>query len=85
MATILTKKWTRAVWREDDQEEELVVPSTWIKGKFVRWPSGSSAVAALKEMRSPGANWLKFDLVKVKFSSGKLFLLLKYKCMCIYM
>ena len=83
MATILTKKWTRAVWREEDREEELV-PSTWIEGKFVRCPSGSSAVAALKEM-SPGANWLKFDLVKVKFSFGKLFLLLKYKCMWIYM
>ena len=45
------------MWREEDQEEELVVPSIWIEGKFVRWPSGSSAVAALKEMRSPGANW----------------------------
>ena len=77
MTTLLTKKWTRAVWRKQDQEEELDVPSTWIEGKFVRWQSGSSAVAALKEMRSPGANWLQFDLEKVKFSSGKLFLLIK--------
>jgi hypothetical protein len=74
MASSLTKKWSRAVWKEEDHEEELVIPSCWIEGKIVRWPSGSSAVAALKEMKSPGAKWLKFDLVKVKFSSGKFFL-----------
>lgn len=66
----VTKKWSRAVWKEEDQEEELDIPSSWIEGNFVRWPNSSSAVAALKEMRKPDKTWLKFDLIKVKFSSG---------------
>lgn len=59
-------------WKEGSQEEELVIPSSWIEGNYVRWPNSSSAAAALKEMRKPEKNWLKFDLVKVKFSSGML-------------
>lgn len=59
-------------WKEGNQEEELVIPSSWIEGNYVRWPNSSSAAAALKEMRKPEKNWLKFDLVKVKFSSGML-------------
>jgi hypothetical protein len=66
------KKWSRAVWKEGDQEEELVIPSSWIEGKFIRWPNSSSAAAALKEMRKPEKTWLKFNLIKVKFSSGML-------------
>lgn len=63
------KKWARAVWKEGDQEEELVIPSSWIEGKSIRWPNSSSAAAALKEMRKPEKTWLKFNLIKVKFSS----------------
>lgn len=59
-------------WKEGSQEEKLVIPSSWIEGNYVRWPNSSSAAAALKEMRKPEKNWLKFDLVKVKFSSGML-------------
>lgn len=59
-------------WKEGSQEEELVIPSSWIEGNYVRWPNSSSAAAALKEMRKPEKNWLKFDLMKVKFSSGML-------------
>lgn len=66
----VTKKWSRAVWKEGDQEEELDIPSSWIEGNFVIWPNSSSAVVALKEMRKPDKTWLKFDLIKVKFSSG---------------
>lgn len=69
MATSLTKKMVQW-WKEGSQEEELVIPSSWIEGNYVRWPN--SAAAALKEMRKPEKNWLKFDLVKVKFSSGML-------------
>lgn len=72
MATSLTKKWSKTVWKEGSQEEEFVIPSSWIEGNYVRWPNSSSAAAALKEMRKPEKNWLKFDLVKVKFSSGML-------------
>lgn len=68
----VTKKWSRAVWKEGDKEEEPVIPSSWIEGNFVRWSNSSSAVAALKEMRKPDKMWLKFDLIKVKLSSGML-------------
>lgn len=66
------KKWSRAVWRDGDQEEELVIPSSWIEGKFIRWPNSNSALAALKDMRKPEKTWQKFNLIKVKFSSGML-------------
>lgn len=35
-------------WKEGSQEEELVIPSSWIEGNYVRWPNSSSAAAALK-------------------------------------
>jgi len=43
------KKWTRAVWIEGNQEEESVVPTSWIDGKTLRWPIGCSATKALKD------------------------------------
>lgn len=56
MATLLTKKRTRAVWKDDDREEEIVVPLSWIEGKIVRWLGDSSAVAALTEKNEkPGS------------------------------
>lgn len=29
----MDKKWVRAVWREDEKEMELAIPSVWIEGK----------------------------------------------------
>lgn len=34
------KKWKRAVWIEGNQEEEGVVPTSWIDGETLRWPFG---------------------------------------------
>ena len=60
----------RAVWKEDDQEEEGVIPSVWVKENTVMWPRGVNVLKAMKEMRHPDDSWIKFDLVKLKFSSG---------------
>jgi hypothetical protein len=30
--------WKRAVWKENEVEEEGVLPSAWVEGKYVRWP-----------------------------------------------
>ncbi|XP_078332411.1 uncharacterized protein LOC111138456 isoform X1 [Crassostrea virginica] len=63
--------WCRAVWKEDDQEEEGVIPSVCVKENTVMWPRGVNVLKAMKEMRHPDDSWIKFDLVKLKFSSAK--------------
>ncbi|XP_065660446.1 uncharacterized protein LOC136084332 isoform X2 [Hydra vulgaris] len=64
--------WKRAVWQEDLQEEEGVIPSNWIENKTVYWPPGTKALNAMKARQNPEKNWLKFPLIKVKFSSGSI-------------
>ena len=62
--------WKRAVWVENEHEEEGVIPDNWTDGASVFWPPGSNAEKALKERREPNEKWLKFPLVKIKTSSG---------------
>lgn len=68
------KKWSRAVWKEDGQEEEGVVPSIWISvsENVVKWPSRINAIRAMKELRHPEKKWECFELIKVKITSGML-------------
>ncbi|CAC5395259.1 unnamed protein product [Mytilus coruscus] len=65
------KKWSRAVWREADQEEEGVVPSIWnsVSEDVVMWPRGINAIRAMKELRHPDKKWECFELIKVKITS----------------
>ncbi|XP_052696313.1 serine/threonine-protein kinase PRP4 homolog [Crassostrea angulata] len=65
----MDKKWVRAVWREDEKEMELAIPSVWVEGNRIRWPNTSNAKSALKECKKPADKWLSFDLIKIKFSS----------------
>lgn len=67
----MEKTWSRAVWLEGDQEEEGVIPTCWVKNKSVMWPSGTNVLKAMREMKLPEEHWIKFDLVKIKFTSGK--------------
>lgn len=62
--------WARAVWLENDVEEEGVVPHAWIENKTVRWPTGVNVMRAFSEQRLPLDNWLTFPLVKIKVTSG---------------
>ena len=62
--------WKRAVWLEDEVEEEGVIPDCWANEESVYWPPGKNAQKALKERREPGESWSTFPLVKVKCISG---------------
>ncbi|XP_065639524.1 uncharacterized protein LOC136072282 [Hydra vulgaris] len=65
-----TNMWKKAVWKEDLQEEEGVIPSNWIGNKTVYWPPGTKALNAMKAHQNPEKNWLKILLIKIKFSLG---------------
>jgi len=40
---------------EKDGEEDGVIPTNWIKGNHVYWPTVVDASKALKERREPGS------------------------------
>ena len=63
--------WSRAAWKEEKKEEELVILTNWIKGTTVYWPKGVSVSKAFADRKDPGDKWLRFPLVKVKITSGK--------------
>ena len=69
--------WARAVWIENDVEEEGVVPRVWIEDKTVWWPNGINVIRAFNEQRLPLDNWLSFPLLKIKVTSG---LWLRFHC-----
>ncbi|XP_065643006.1 uncharacterized protein LOC136074599 [Hydra vulgaris] len=60
----------RAVWLEDNREEEGVLPSAWVQGKVVMWPpSKMNAFKLMKEGVKPNENWRLFRLIKIKITS----------------
>ena len=61
--------WLRAVWRENGDEVEGVIPTLWCEGSVVRWPL-KNPLATAKCHAPPCEDWLSFDLIKKKFSSG---------------
>ena len=61
------------MWQEHKHEDEGVVPSHWIERNVVCWPKVSNASKYMKERSRPSHLWWKFPLVKVKFTSGMLF------------
>ena len=67
---VTNMSWARAVWIENDVEEEGVVPRVWIEDKTVRWPKGINVIRAFSEQRLPLDNWLSFPLLKIKVTSG---------------
>lgn len=63
------KPCCRAVWKESDQEEDGVVPSNWIAGKYIWWPSNEKGKkkTAIYEQKDPDKErWDIFDLLKIK-------------------
>lgn len=65
--------WVRAVWLENDIEEEGVIPEVWIQDNNVRWPNGINVIRARTEQKIPSNKWHSYPLVKVKFKSGKIY------------
>ena len=62
--------WSRAVWIENEEEMEAVIPSNWIQNGKVYWPSKMNVKKAFKEQADPEENWLMFSLIKVKLKDG---------------
>ncbi|XP_052063929.1 muscle M-line assembly protein unc-89-like [Mytilus californianus] len=63
--------WALAVWKEQGEEEEGTLPLSWIGEKHIMWPPGTNVKRLMKEMKKPSDNWMKFELVKIKFKSNK--------------
>ena len=63
--------YARAVWVENGQQMEGVLPLNWIdtETKVVRWPLKKVSVAH-KRLLQPQEDWLSFEFVKVKVTSG---------------
>ena len=62
--------WSIAIWQEEKQEEEGVIPTVWIEKKTVRWPTGLHAKKAFANLQVPLKDWDSFPLIKVRCSSG---------------
>ncbi|MPC70107.1 hypothetical protein E2C01_064345 [Portunus trituberculatus] len=61
--------WARAVWLEDNEEQEGVIQHKCIQNHMVHWPPGVNAARPMDEMRDLTPSWRKFTLVKVKLAS----------------
>lgn len=64
--------YARAVWVENGKQMEGVLPLNWIdtETKVVRWPLKNVSVAH-KHLLQPEEDWLSFEFVKVKVTSGE--------------
>ena len=62
--------WSRAVWQEETQEEEITIPTVRIQDRSVRWPEGLQVLKAFNQQLTPKDNWHKFKLIKVKLCTG---------------
>lgn len=65
--------WVRAIWQEKFQEEEGVIPASWVIGKVVHWPTVTNAEKAMKEGRRPDdgkSMWSTYPLIKEKIKSS---------------
>ena len=49
------KPCCRDVWKESDQEEDGVVPSNWIAGKYLWWPSNEKGKKKTSNIRAEGS------------------------------
>ncbi|XP_065665202.1 uncharacterized protein LOC136071752 [Hydra vulgaris] len=66
--------WARAVWIENYEEIEDVVPRKWIdtEKKLLFWPAGVSYRRAVKEEMDVDETCNKYKLIKIKFESDNI-------------
>ena len=62
---------SRAARKGQGREVDRVVSAKWFNGKRVFWPN--KVLKAMKKQTSPEKRWMKFDCMKTKFLSGKIF------------
>ncbi|XP_065657507.1 uncharacterized protein LOC136082361 isoform X2 [Hydra vulgaris] len=63
--------WTKAVWLEDNEEVEGVVPTVWVdeKKNILWWPKKMlHVIKSYKKQEVPKSDWKVFTLIKVKLS-----------------
>ena len=62
--------WSRSVWQEETQEEEMTIQTVRIQDRYVRWPEWLQVLKAFNQQLTPKDNWHKFKLIKVKLCTG---------------
>ena len=55
-----------AVWKYKGREEEVTIPSNWIKNGKVYYPQSINNRKYFAQRTTPKENWLELPLVKVK-------------------
>lgn len=68
MSFSLVKLW------ENGEVEEGVVPTKWIVDGRVYWSNGINAEKHLKQQRAVDLNWPSYELIRVVFADGMLFI-----------
>ena len=63
--------WCRAVWLENEVEEDGVVPTCWVDNSVVYWPN-KNALSAARNLTPPDETWLKFPMLKIKIADGEI-------------
>ena len=63
--------WSRVSFWENEEIEEAVIPSNWIKDGTLLWPHGVNATKALKEKWEASDDWKKYIVKSIKLQSGK--------------
>ena len=63
--------WSRISFTEDDEIEETLVSSDWIKDGTLLWPYGVNATKTLKEKRQLSDDWEKYIVKSIKLESCK--------------
>lgn len=63
--------YCRAVWEEPQEngslkEFELTIPSNWVKGSLVYWPTHLNAKKSFLDCEEPKSSWTSFNLIKLK-------------------
>jgi len=64
------RMYVRAVWLEGANEEEGVIPESWVGKDVIYWPPGANAKKAFEKCLLPASTWRQFPLIKIKFRSG---------------
>ena len=66
------------MWKETE-EEEGVIPASWVNENVVFWPPGSNADKAMRKGEKPTEKWSRFRLIKIKLKSGKVCYMFYFK------
>ena len=58
-------------FNEDGHEEEMVVPSNWLKGKIWFYPNSIKTKCLFRTRDEPGPNWKSYSVTKVVVTGDK--------------